>query len=113
MSDANDERLLKVIWDGTIDRFEVFRNNVESDYFERGVDFFVDCYIDFLDEIPSTSQIKTDVRALHGSLLSACQRTVGRRILMENRDKQDAIRSWCQLLQQYETDGNTNVRIKN
>jgi hypothetical protein len=31
---------------------------------------------------------------------------------MENRHKQDGIRSWCQLLQQYETDGNRNVRIK-
>jgi hypothetical protein len=31
---------------------------------------------------------------------------------MENRDKQDGIRPWCQLLQQYETDGNRNVRIK-
>jgi hypothetical protein len=37
---------------------------------------------------------------------------VRRRILMENRDKQDGIRSWCQLIQQYETDGNRNVRIK-
>jgi hypothetical protein len=32
--------------------------------------------------------------------------------LMENRDKQDGIRSWCQLVQQYETDNNRNVRIK-
>jgi hypothetical protein len=32
--------------------------------------------------------------------------------LIENRDKQDGIRSWCQLVQQYETDGNRNVRIK-
>jgi hypothetical protein len=31
---------------------------------------------------------------------------------MENRDKQDGIRSWCQLVQQYETDSNRNVRIK-
>jgi hypothetical protein len=34
---------------------------------------------------------------------------------MENRDIQDGIRSWCQLVQQYEayeTDGNRNVRIK-
>jgi hypothetical protein len=31
---------------------------------------------------------------------------------MENRDKQDGIRSWYQLVQQYETDGNRNVRIK-
>jgi hypothetical protein len=31
---------------------------------------------------------------------------------METRDKQDGIRSWCQLVQQYETDGNRNVRIK-
>jgi hypothetical protein len=49
---------------------------------------------------------------LYGALLSACQRTVGRRILMENRDKQDGIRSWCQLVQQYETDGNKNITIK-
>jgi hypothetical protein len=26
--------------------------------------------------------------------------------------KQDVIRSWCQLVQQYETDDNRNVRIK-
>jgi hypothetical protein len=31
---------------------------------------------------------------------------------MKNRDKQDGICSWCQLVQQYETDGNRNVRIK-
>jgi hypothetical protein len=31
---------------------------------------------------------------------------------MKNRDKQDGIRSWCQLVQQYETDNNRNVRIK-
>jgi hypothetical protein len=34
------------------------------------------------------------------------------RIFMENRDKQDGIRSWCQLVQQYETDCNRNVRNK-
>jgi hypothetical protein len=74
----------------------------------------VDCYVDFLDEVPSASQIKKDARAraLYGALLSACQSGVGRRILMENRDKQDGIRSWCQLVQQYETDGNRNVKIK-
>jgi hypothetical protein len=31
---------------------------------------------------------------------------------MENRDKKDGIRSWCQLVQQYETDDNRYVRIK-
>jgi hypothetical protein len=31
---------------------------------------------------------------------------------MENRNKQYGIRSWCQLVQQYETDGNRNVSIK-
>jgi hypothetical protein len=130
MSAVNDERrqvlLSKIIWDGIIDRFEVFRNNVEGHYgqicsgylfdssfqeayLERGVD----CYVDFLDEVPSASQIKKDARALYGALISACQSGgVRRRILMENRDKQDGIRSWCQLVQQYETDGNRNVRIK-
>jgi hypothetical protein len=58
------------------------------------------------------SQIKKDARAIYCALLSTCQSGVGRRILMENRDKQDGIRSWCQMVQQYETDGNKNVRIK-
>jgi hypothetical protein len=100
----NDERRQvspsKVIWDGTINHFEVFRNNVEGhhgqigpgylfdssfqeEYLERGVD----CYVDFLDGVPSASQIKKDSRALYRALLSACQIGVGRRILMENRDK--------------------------
>jgi len=49
---------------------------------------------------------------LYGALLSTCQSGVGRRILMENRAKQDGIRSWCQSVKQHETDGNKNVRIK-
>jgi hypothetical protein len=53
-----------------------------------------------------------DARALNGVLLSACQSGVECRILMENRDKQDGICSWCHLVRQYETDGNRNVRIK-
>jgi hypothetical protein len=86
----------------------LFYSSFQKAYLERDVD----CYVDFLDEIPSASQIKKDDRALYGALLSACQSGVGRRILMENRHKQDGIRSWCQLVQQYETDGNRNVRIK-
>jgi hypothetical protein len=31
---------------------------------------------------------------------------------MENRDKQDGIHSWCQLVLQYVTFGNRNIRIK-
>jgi hypothetical protein len=112
MSAVNDERgqvlPSKVIWDGTIDRFEVFRNNVEGHYEQIGAGYLfdssfqeaylewsVDCYVDFLDEVPSDSQIKKDARALYGALLSVCQSGVGRRILMENRDKQESIRSWC------------------
>jgi hypothetical protein len=62
-----------VIWDGTIDRFEVFRNNVEGHYGQIGASYLfdlsfqkaylergVDCYVDFLDEVPSASQIKKD-----------------------------------------------------
>jgi hypothetical protein len=75
---------------------------------ERGVD----CYVDFMDEVPSVSQIKKAACALYGALLSACQGGVRRRILKENRSKQDGIRSWYQLVNQYETDGNKNVRIK-
>jgi hypothetical protein len=90
MSAVNDERRQvlpsKVIWGGTIDRFEVFRNNVEGHYGQIGAGYLFDssfqeaylergfdCYTDFLDEVPSTSQIKKDARALYGALLSACQ----------------------------------------
>jgi hypothetical protein len=86
----------------------LFDSSFQETSLERGVD----CYVDFLDEISSASQIKKYERASYGALLGSCQCGVGRRILMENRDKQDVIRSWCQLVQQYETDGNRNVRIK-
>jgi hypothetical protein len=104
MSAVNDERRQvlpsKFIWDGTIDRFEVFRNNLEGHYGQIGAGYLfdssfqkaylerdVDFYVDFLDEVPSDSQIKKDARALYGALLSACQSGVGRRIFMENREK--------------------------
>jgi hypothetical protein len=115
MSTANDDKRKvlpsKVIWDETTDCIEVFRNNIEDHNGQIGAGYLfdssfqeaflvriIDCYVDFLDEVPSTSQIKKDARALYGALLSACQSGVGRRILIENRDKQDGIRSWCQLV---------------
>jgi hypothetical protein len=126
---ANDERRQvlnpRVTWGGSIDLFEVFRNNVESHYGQSGscylfdpdfqVEYFErvpDYFVDFLNEAPSTSQIKKDTRALYGALLSACQGGVGQSILMENRLKQDGIWSWYQLVNQYETESNQNVRIK-
>jgi hypothetical protein len=65
ISAENDERRQvlpsKVIWDGTIDRFEVFRNNVEGHYGQIGacclfdswlqeayLERGVDCYVDLL-----------------------------------------------------------------
>jgi hypothetical protein len=93
---------------GQISAGYLFDSSFQEVYLEKGVD----CYVDFLDEVPSASHIKKDVRALYGALLSACQSGVGSRILMENRDKQDGIRSWCHLVQQYETDGYRNVSIK-
>jgi hypothetical protein len=100
MSAVNDERRQvlpsKVIWDGTIDCFEVFRNNFEGHYGKTGAGYLfdssfqkaylescVDCYVDFLDKVPSASQIKKDARALYGGLISACQSGVRSRILMK------------------------------
>jgi hypothetical protein len=46
MSAVNDERRQvlpsKVIWDGTIDRFEVFRHNIEGHYGKIGADNLFD-----------------------------------------------------------------------
>jgi hypothetical protein len=89
MSTVNYERcqvfLSKVIWDETIDRFEVFRNNVEGHYGQIGDGYLFDssfqeayiergdeCYVDFLNEVSPASQIKKDTHALYGALLSAC-----------------------------------------
>jgi hypothetical protein len=105
MSSVNDERHQVLPSNCAV---YLFDSSFQKAYLERAVD----CYVDFLDEVPSSSQIKKDTRALYGALLSACQTGVGRRILMENRDKQDGIRSWCELVQVYETDGNRNVRVK-
>jgi hypothetical protein len=66
ISPANDERRQvlpsRVIWDGRIDRFEVFRNSVEGHYGQIGKGYLfdtsfqnaylekgVDCYVDFMD----------------------------------------------------------------
>jgi hypothetical protein len=87
MSAANDERRQvlpsKVIWYETIAHFEVFRNNFEGHYGQIGSGYLfyssfqeaylerdVDCYADFLNEVPSDSQINKDARALYGALLS-------------------------------------------
>jgi hypothetical protein len=100
VSAVNDERRQvlpsNVIWDGFIDRFEVFRNNVEGHYGQICAGYLfdssfqepylerdVDCYVDCLDKVPSACQIKKDARALYGALLSACQSGLGRRILMK------------------------------
>jgi hypothetical protein len=90
MSAANNHRrqVLNpcVIGDGSIDRlkdlkiilkFIIYKlvqgtyltYNFQSAYFER----LTDCYVDFLDEVPSSSKIKKDVRALYGTFLNACQ----------------------------------------
>jgi hypothetical protein len=69
MSAVNDKRrqvlpsnFICVIWDGTIDRFEIFRNNCEGHYGQIGAGYLfdssfqeaylergVECYVDFLD----------------------------------------------------------------
>jgi hypothetical protein len=57
MSAVNDERRQvlpsKVIWDGTIDHFEVFRNNVECHYEKIGDVYLFDSSFqeDYLERI--------------------------------------------------------------
>jgi hypothetical protein len=67
----------------------LFDPDFQAAYLERGPD----CYVDFLYEVPSASQIKKDTRALYGTLLSACQGGIGQTILMEKRLKLVGIRS--------------------
>jgi hypothetical protein len=84
MPAVNDESLQvlpsKFIWHRAIQSFEVghygqykvgagylFDSSFQEDYLERGVE----CYVDFLDEVTSASQIKKDTRALYSSLYGA------------------------------------------
>jgi hypothetical protein len=70
ISSANEERRQvipsRVIWDGSIDRFELFRNSVEGHYGQIGAGYLfdtdcqtahlekgVDCFVDFMDDVPS------------------------------------------------------------
>jgi hypothetical protein len=53
---------------GQIGAGYLFDSSFQKAYLKR----VVDCYVDFLDEVPSASQIKKDARALYGALLSAC-----------------------------------------
>jgi hypothetical protein len=65
----------------------LFDPDFQTAYLER----VLDCFVDLLDEVPSASQIKKDTCALYGALLSACQGSLAKRILMENIIKQDSI----------------------
>jgi hypothetical protein len=49
-------------------------------------------YVDFLDEVPSASQIKKDARALYGALLYLVHAIVGvgPRISIQNKKKQES-----------------------
>jgi hypothetical protein len=55
----------------------------------------------FFHEVPSASQIMKDTYALYGALLNSCQGGVECMILMEIRNKQDGIRVWYPLVNQY------------
>jgi hypothetical protein len=117
MSTEKDERRQvlpsRVIWDGSVDRFEVFRNSVEGHHGQIGAGYLfdtefqtaylergVDCYVDFLDEVPSASQIKKDARALYGALLSACQGGVGHRTTCQptGNTKKDKVKTVLALI---------------
>jgi hypothetical protein len=49
ISASNDDRRqvlpLRVIWDGSIDRFDVFRNSIEGHYGQIGAGYFFDAGI--------------------------------------------------------------------
>ena len=115
----------RVIWEGDLSLFEDFRNRVEGHYAQTGAGYLFSedfqsaylkdgssCYVDFIDEVHSESQVKKDVKALYGALTCACQAGVGRTVLLEYRKTQDGLRAWHKLVKKYEADGNKNIRIK-
>jgi hypothetical protein len=81
--------LIGIIDHGKIGAGYLFDAEFQTAYFERGTD----CYVDFLDEVPSASQIKKDASTMYGALISAYQGGIESRILIESRNKQDGIQA--------------------
>jgi hypothetical protein len=99
MSAANDERRqvlnAHVIWDGSIERLDVFRNNVEGHYrkISSGYLFYTEFQITYLERRTDFHvvwmkyhQLK-DAHVLYSAILSAFQGSEGSRILMQNRNR--------------------------
>jgi hypothetical protein len=63
----------------------LFGKEFQTTHFERGTD----CNVDFWMKYQPASQVKEDIRALYGSLFSAHQGGVRRRILMNLYVSQD------------------------
>jgi hypothetical protein len=106
MSAVDDERRQvlpsKVIWDGTIDPFEVFGNNFEGHYGQIGAGYLFDsCFqearsirgvltvmlIFWMKYLLLPKLIRMLAHYMAHSLVYARVGGVGRRILIENRDK--------------------------
>ncbi len=55
-----------------------FYTEFQTAYLEKGVE----CFVDFMDEVPTASQIKKDASALYSALLNDHHGGIGRRCTM-------------------------------
>ena len=75
----------RVTFDGAFDKFEVFRHKIQGHFSQTGAAYLfarpfqkaflkdgTACYINFLEDVHSESQVVKDVKVLYGTLLSAC-----------------------------------------
>ena len=114
----------RVEWDGSIEEFETFDNKIQGHFGQAGAGYLFntkfqtayckdgsDCFIHFLDEVASASQILKDTRALFGALKAAIKGHAAKKFLHQYEDKQDGLKAWMAITQRYALDGNVLVRL--
>ena len=95
----------RVTFDGAFDKFEEFRPKIRGHFAQTGAVYLfarsfqkaylkdgTACYINFLNEVHSESQVVKDIKVLYGALLSACHVGVAKATLATYSKTQDCIR---------------------
>ena len=98
-------------WDGDMDKFKDFHNQLEGHYQQVGAGYLFrsdfqrayllegpEYYSHFSDFVRSKAQMITDIAALYGALKAACKRGVGKSIPKRYSNTQDGLKAWLTMV---------------
>ena len=111
-------------WDGNMDNFREFQKQVEGFHCQvvAGYLFLKEfqkrykkdgsaCWIYFMDDVASESQVNRDIKALYGALLSACKVGVGSSILAKHSETRNGLSAWMDMVAKYKNGGDKETQI--